>query len=127
MSDMDIDTTQNENQQSEFFVAAKRFRDMGITDKDWTSRELGLMVDAINMVRNNGWRLPAQIQADLEIRLFKMYKHIADSIFGFQDTFMPVLREQIERTLISEGWEKQQPKPNTEWRNIPGQDQDKNC
>ena len=77
------------------------------------------------MVRNNGWRLPAQIQGDLEIRLFKTYKFIADSMLEFQDTLRPVLREQIEKTL-SEGWEKLQEKPNTEWRNVPSKDTNTN-
>ncbi|MGB0026241.1 MAG: hypothetical protein WBP64_05330 [Nitrososphaeraceae archaeon] len=38
------------------------------------------MVAVIKMVRDNGWRLPVQIQVDLQIRLYRMFKGMADQM-----------------------------------------------
>lgn len=89
MSDSAID----ENAQSDYSTVAMRLRDVEECKDCYGTREIELMLSAVRLVRANAWRVPMPIQADLEIRLYRMFKSIADQVADFQDTFRPMLRE----------------------------------
>jgi hypothetical protein len=51
------------------------------------------MLSAIKLVRSVGFNLPLPIQADLQIRLYHLFKSIQDQIKEFQHGFRPMLQK----------------------------------
>jgi hypothetical protein len=58
------------------------------------------MIAAIRLVKNCGYNLPLAFQADLEIRIYKMFRSIEDQIAQLQDNFKSIVQKEIQQALI---------------------------
>ena len=87
-------------------VASNRLKDLGIISGEgeasyrW-SIAFSAMIDAVKVVRKHGFRLPEAIQADLQLRFFKLCKDM-DS---FANMWGPSVREEAKRQLLNESEE----------------------
>jgi hypothetical protein len=57
------------------------------------------MLSAIRLVNNVGYNLPPAIKADLQIRVFRMFKAIQEQKSDFQKNFTSILDKQIRQNL----------------------------
>jgi len=85
-------------------VAYQRLIDLGLAKTEnaddsyrWSIDWIA-MTDAVTVVRNHASRLPEDIQADLELKFFKLCKDM-DS---FTAMWSPIQREMAKRQLLSE-------------------------
>src|ERR671930_1941804 len=76
-------------------IVELRFRDIE-GEEPFNFQNYENMLSAIKLVRSVGYNLPDIISADLQIRVFKLFKNIQDQIKEFQDGFKPTLPTQIE-------------------------------
>jgi hypothetical protein len=93
-----------ESQLSPEAVAQQRLIDLGLAKTEtaddsyrWSIDWIA-MTDAVKVIRNHASRLPVDIQADLELKFFKLCKDM-DS---FTNMWSPAMREVAKRQLISE-------------------------
>jgi hypothetical protein len=93
-----------ESQLSPEAVAQQRLIDLGLAKTEtaddsyrWSIDWIA-MTDAVKVIRNHASRLPVDIQADLELKFFKLCKDM-DS---FTNMWSPAMREAAKRQLLSE-------------------------
>jgi hypothetical protein len=102
----------NEQNYSDYSIAELRFHDI---KEPFSMDNLQNMVSAIRLVNAAGYNLPGPIKADLQIRVFHLFKTIQDQIKDFQDNFTDILQQKIDKSLqMLEAEEKEKEKQKAE-------------
>jgi hypothetical protein len=84
----------------ELSIAYHKLTDLGLAGEDKRfedsyrfSKDLLAMTDAVKIVRNHGYRLPEQVQADLHLKYFNNFKELN----SFEDTWRPLCEKRLKR------------------------------
>ena len=99
----DKDAPQPESQLTDEMLAYRRLGDLGIRSGEgeasyqWTVAFVA-MIDAVKVIRHHASQLPEDIQADLQLKFYKLCKDME----SFTTLWTPVSREVAKRQLISE-------------------------
>lgn len=97
------DTPQPESQLTDEMLAYHRLNDLGIRSGEgeasyqWTVAFVA-MLDAVKVIRHHASQLPEDIQADLQLKFYKLCKDME----SFTTLWNPLSREVAKRQLISE-------------------------
>jgi hypothetical protein len=118
IKDKDKDIQIPESQLPPEMIAYRRLENLGIRVGGEASYKGGMnftaMLDAVKVICNHLGTTPEQFQADMQLKLFRLYKDM-DS---FDDMWRPLIRQEQEKVLLSQQQEqKRYGKALTELRN----------